>query len=1575
MKKRILALILAVILLVGVIPGSVFAADGFESASSAENDNKPLETDSKFNNDSDNASEESDTASGYADYKEKYVRFNSYWQSIMITSDPENNSAPKFVGIGSYPDGCIFKVVDYYLNEATSELWYKIEAVEGYTLTQELNDNPWIFQNYVGSTADPDTLELVNYCAVCQKENCGTDHTTPIYNSTSTTVTDSNGNEYTVIVSGETLPEGSTLTVTPIANEEVVKAELEMEGGFLWDIKVRDEKGNEWQPESGKKVIVRVPVSGVPDGSYVDIDHYPDTVEGVLAALNKNTTVEGYADEFDDAFATMLAPAVEAWQKATNKTDNIFVVDRIQGLEVKDGAIEFETNSFSVYTWSGGYVWSRYTNANTANQIIVCKGNSDNANGQTFYVTNGQQLIFDTGRAATLKKNWGISGAGQSFSDTDGDQAWVTVTGASLGATFNVSYNGNIENNRGTIYFVVVEERTVYFNGNGGTAGVSSAMAITDGGSHNQNVSLPSASRSGYTFLGWYTATSGGSKIGNAGASWMPGSNGVTLYAQWSYDVTYNLNGGSGTATTQTANANNNVTLHGNPSKSGYTFLGWFSSSDNVVYTGGATYSAKKPSAMTALWGKQAGNSSWNNYFYVLPGTSGFCANLKNIDGSTGSAGIVADSNTYYVAPGATLTFACNDGRWRTDGTKTGLTLSAGGTSVGSSAWTGASGTVTLTVGTNAAVGTTMMIYSKTGSGNVVYCARIIVQTTEQITKWSINDTKNSKDIYRVGVYIITDSRSIPGEPNYTTGVEMINVGGAMGFATDANGIVDPSIATSAHYIQSLDGTCTMGVVDYSGHETLPYMDSSLTQRAMDRVIEEMKKSGGVTMYAADGTNLNEYFKANGEEAFRQNYAVRPHIVKLMTGLNYVELGWHIDCSIYALNTMTLTYNLNPPADYIFSTLGTPAPEVGTTDMDYINVTVATDISVNSKYIATVTGATDTAELTFMGWNTKPDGTGTSYAPGSTFALSDNITLYAQWSGGNFTTGTLEVYKNVQIAANSYAPDANDIFTFSINLSGSYSYVIYNSVSGAQISTGTMTNGTFTLKAGQFIRFLRVPVGNYTVSETMPAHYSNSQSSRTVSLKGGVTNQVVYTNVYSNIPIRQVTLVHVGADAGKEGARTYYYMYNIRVTHGETDVGDTPGYIYYYINPDCSTPMITGNGPHRYYSIVVPEKTGYTFGGYFDGENGTGTQYIDSTGMCINNIYENKDYDSSLYAYWIANEYTVTFDPNGGGAPVPASKKVTYNGTYGTLASVSREGYRLLGWFTLPEGGTQITSASVYTVADNSTLYAHWAVQYRYVLSFNKNTSDSVSGMPADMSDTGWINDASKVYSWSGEPERTGYIFAGWSTDPNAKTGSKSLSYTMTGVGAEITNVTLYAVWTAGKYTVTFVDADGTVLLEAREYDYGTPASGIAVPSTPSKEPDANYIYEFNGWDTAISAVTGNVVYKATYKAIPKTVDLTVSTHGADASQSYIFEIRNSSDSIRLRVVLVGNTSLTVRELPGDIYTVTEIGAWSWRQDDLLPKTADLRNGSGAVHFDYGNNEITKWLNGTSYALAKKGGA
>lgn len=45
-------------------------------------------------------------------------------------------------------------------------------------------------------------------------------------------------------------------------------------------------------------------------------------------------------------------------------------------------------------------------------------------------------------------------------------------------------------------------------------------------------VTLPTPSRANYTFNGWYTAASGGTKIGNAGASYTAPAN-TTVYAQW----------------------------------------------------------------------------------------------------------------------------------------------------------------------------------------------------------------------------------------------------------------------------------------------------------------------------------------------------------------------------------------------------------------------------------------------------------------------------------------------------------------------------------------------------------------------------------------------------------------------------------------------------------------------------------------------------------------------------------------------------------------------------------------------------------------------------------------------------------------------------------------------------------------------------------------------------------------------------------------------------------------------------------------------------------------------------------
>ena len=110
----------------------------------------------------------------------------------------------------------------------------------------------------------------------------------------------------------------------------------------------------------------------------------------------------------------------------------------------------------------------------------------------------------------------------------------------------------------------------VAFDANGGTGGWSRSLA------YGSSVAVPSATRTGYAFVGWYTAKTGGSLVAKS----VKVIGNATYYARWKQNATYTvkffLNDGTKTAKTQTVAVGAKTALAKNAFKrAGWTFKGW----------------------------------------------------------------------------------------------------------------------------------------------------------------------------------------------------------------------------------------------------------------------------------------------------------------------------------------------------------------------------------------------------------------------------------------------------------------------------------------------------------------------------------------------------------------------------------------------------------------------------------------------------------------------------------------------------------------------------------------------------------------------------------------------------------------------------------------------------------------------------------------------------------------------------------------------------------------------------------------------------------------------------------------
>ncbi len=213
------------------------------------------------------------------------------------------------------------------------------------------------------------------------------------------------------------------------------------------------------------------------------------------------------------------------------------------------------------------------------------------------------------------------------------------------------------------------------------------------------------------------------------------------------------------------------------------------------------------------------------------------------------------------------------------------------------------------------------------------------------------------------------------------------------------------------------------------------------------------------------------------------------------------------------------------------------------------------------------------------------------------------------------------------------------------------------------------------------------------------------------------------------------------------------------------------------------------------------------------------------------------------------------------------TKTFTYDGTYSALPTPTRENYRFLGWYTAPNGGgIRINSSDTVKITEKTHLYSHWTDEsYNIVFDANGGTGT----MDKAVAPIG-VNYTLPANTFT----RTGYRFLGWSTDKNATSATYS-DKAAVNLSDKVATITLYAIWSANSYTLTF-NSDGGSAVGSITGKYGAEYNK---PANPTKTG-----YTFKGWSPALPDTIP--AQSGTYTAIWEPNEYTVSfdSNGGEGS-------------------------------------------------------------------------------------------
>ena len=245
------------------------------------------------------------------------------------------------------------------------------------------------------------------------------------------------------------------------------------------------------------------------------------------------------------------------------------------------------------------WFWSKYSVSDTSNMLYFTLATSESsATGEI-----GSKNINTTVASGS---GWSTSNQVLLYEYTHS----TIARGTSAKTRYLYAKLANVDRVGGTMYASTtvtvpkLDSYTVTYKANGGSGAPSSQTKY-----HGVALTLSSTkpTRTGYTFKGWGTSSSSTTVAYAAGASYTSNAS-VTLYAIWTaktYTVKYDSNGGSGAPSSQTKTHDVALTLSGTkPTRTGYTFKGWGTSSGSttVAYAAGASYTSNASVTLYAIW-------------------------------------------------------------------------------------------------------------------------------------------------------------------------------------------------------------------------------------------------------------------------------------------------------------------------------------------------------------------------------------------------------------------------------------------------------------------------------------------------------------------------------------------------------------------------------------------------------------------------------------------------------------------------------------------------------------------------------------------------------------------------------------------------------------------------------------------------------------------------------------------------------------------------------------------------------------------------------------------------------------